>query len=85
MQNACQKWFVIAISIGKWGGIWEAPSTYDVSSRNAYQQDVKLLKKFSNWEYGEKSLQARVPYVERAKIKIGQPFKDTGCITGNQL
>ena len=52
-----------AKEFGQYGGIWRAPKAYSFVARNNTQTDVRLVKKFSNWEYHHTSIEKRMPWV----------------------
>jgi hypothetical protein len=47
---------------GSWGGIWTANGNYSFIADNPNQTDITLNTKFSNWEYGNDDVEARMPW-----------------------
>ena len=70
---------------GKWGGIWKALNTYDLASTNSAQTNVKLLKKFSDWNYDRNGIEQRLPYIDDERITVTAKGNRWGCITGRCL
>ena len=58
-----------------------------MASTKPNQQDVKRLKKFSDWEYGSQGIQQRLPYVHQHQLTTSSSpgssyWKGWGSITG---
>ena len=70
--------------IGRWGGIFEIPKRYTLSSGTAEQTDVQLVKKFDDWEPLGQSIMLRVPWVNGAILStsLGAKTGYYGTITG---
>jgi len=64
-NNGSFQYMMDANSRRHWGGIFQAPSSYSFMATNSKQTDVKLIRKFSNWEYSWwKSLNKRMPWFD---------------------
>ena len=50
-----------------WGGIWETEKGYSLVSTSAQQTNIKILKKFGNWDETNNNLNKRVPYIKQYK------------------
>ncbi|XP_047134964.1 zinc metalloproteinase-disintegrin-like ohanin isoform X1 [Hydra vulgaris] len=77
-----------ADELGRWGGIFSAPVEYDLSSTNAKQTDVSIVKKFDEWEFGSKSIGQRLPYVSGSLITTAEHISSKheiwGSLTNNK-
>ena len=62
-EENCFKYRLEAKEVGQYRGIWHAPKTYSFVAQNKLQTDVQLVKKFSDWEYGEETFKKRMPWV----------------------
>ncbi|XP_047127009.1 uncharacterized protein LOC101234350 [Hydra vulgaris] len=74
---------------GRWGGIFSAPSRYNISSTNFAQISVSLVQRFDDWNFSSHSIQQRLPYVSGHKLTTSDNSltdqKDSwGSITDNQ-
>jgi len=47
---------------GSWGGIWTANGNYSFINDDNTQTDITLNTKFSNWEYADDGVEARMPW-----------------------
>ncbi|KAK3698442.1 hypothetical protein QZH41_010011 [Actinostola sp. cb2023] len=64
-RNSTFKYKLDAHERGHWGGVWSAPRQYSFMATSKYQTDVKLLKKFDNWDWSWwKSVQNRMPWFD---------------------
>ncbi|XP_047135033.1 uncharacterized protein LOC100209306 isoform X2 [Hydra vulgaris] len=78
-----------ANALGRWGGVFSAPARYNISSTNAQQTNVEVLKKFDDWEFGTRSINKRLPYVSgytiTTSLDVSTNYWDSwGSLTDNQ-
>ncbi|XP_065647462.1 uncharacterized protein LOC100205261 isoform X2 [Hydra vulgaris] len=78
-----------ANAIGRWGGVFSAPAKYNISSTNAQQTNVKILKKFDDWQFGGGSIDQRLPYISgftiTTSMDVSTSYWDSwGSLTDNQ-
>eukprot|EP00794_Sanderia_malayensis_P020639 gene20639-22674_t len=67
---------------GRWGGIWQAPSSYRINSNSSSQTDIVLKKKFDGWVYGRYGLQSRLPFILGNRLTTNTQ-SSWGSITDN--
>ncbi|XP_047134956.1 intelectin-2 isoform X2 [Hydra vulgaris] len=72
-----------ANELGRWGGVFSAPMKYDLSSTNAKQTNVNLVKKFDEWKFGYKSIDQRLPYVSGSLITTARGISSVDEIWGS--
>ena len=69
--------------LGRWGGIWIAPISYNFDTFSSSQTDVKLIKKFDEWTPGSRTIANRMPHIIENWLTT-QTRKDRwGSIAGN--
>ncbi|XP_031572100.1 uncharacterized protein LOC116306186 isoform X2 [Actinia tenebrosa] len=57
---------------GRWGGIWQADRSYTFTATTNAQTNVKLIKKFDDWDYADNGIEKRMPWIKRIpRIKFG--------------
>ena len=88
LQAVCVSFLLLTLS-GHWGGIWSAPSQYDMMYTKNDQNDVTLVKKFDKWEYTD-GVGKRLPYLYKNRLTTNHwannpidPDYNPGAITGN--
>jgi len=84
VEDSAFQYRLEAHNFGTWGGIWQAPNSYDLSSTNPGQTNVQLMKKFSDWEYHRNGLGKRLPYVNGPRITTSTNRNRWGSVTDNQ-
>ncbi|KAK3716436.1 hypothetical protein QZH41_016844, partial [Actinostola sp. cb2023] len=69
----------------RWGGIWEADRSYTFTATTNGQTNVKLVKKFDNWNYADNGIEKRMPWVSGARFTTSRDAYSSwyGTITGN--
>ncbi|CAH1274678.1 Hypp5377 [Branchiostoma lanceolatum] len=50
-------------SPGRWGGVWEVPADYSFTHTMNDQNNVTLISKFDDWDYGPRSIGQRMPWI----------------------
>ncbi|XP_057304821.1 uncharacterized protein LOC130641845 isoform X1 [Hydractinia symbiolongicarpus] len=74
-----------AETLGYWGGVFEATNRYEVDSSNENQKDVKIIKKFNNWEFNSNGIEQRLPYLQGHRLTTSGSTKNHwGTITDNK-
>jgi hypothetical protein len=56
------QYMIDASTRGQWGGIWTANGNYSFINTDNTQTDITLNTKFSNWEYSDAGVEARMPW-----------------------
>jgi hypothetical protein len=56
------QYMIEASTRGQWGGIWTANGNYSFINTDNTQTDITLNTKFSNWEYSDAGVEARMPW-----------------------
>ncbi|KAF0314754.1 hypothetical protein FJT64_000024 [Amphibalanus amphitrite] len=46
-----------------WGGVWSAPRHYSFVDETGNQTDVELITRFDSWEYSERGIEKRMPWL----------------------
>ncbi|KAF0291504.1 hypothetical protein FJT64_001103 [Amphibalanus amphitrite] len=46
-----------------WGGVWSAPRHYSFVDVHGLQTDVELVTKFDSWQYQDKGIEERMPWL----------------------
>ncbi|XP_074645823.1 uncharacterized protein LOC141902080 [Tubulanus polymorphus] len=74
-----------AQTLGRWGGIWQAPRDYTFLSKNNQQIKVRLIRKFDDWNYGDDSIEERMPWISGARLTTSTNSRNNwwGTITGD--
>ena len=69
---------------GHWGGIWKADRSYTFTATTNLQTNVNLVKKFDNWNYADKGIEKRMPWIagERLTTSSSPTSHWYGTITG---
>ncbi|CAH1274704.1 VWDE [Branchiostoma lanceolatum] len=52
-----------ADSPSRWGGVWEVPPDYSFTHNMNDQNNVTLVSKFDDWDYGPRSIGQRMPWI----------------------
>lgn len=74
--------------LGRWGGIWRAPSSYSFVATDNSQTNVELLQRFDNWIYEDYGIEKRMPWINGSMLttSIKTDHKlSFGSIAGNTL
>jgi len=56
------------VFLDRWGGIWEADRSYTFTAKTDVQTNVRLLKKFDYWYYGNSGIDKRMPWISDEKL-----------------
>lgn len=54
-----------AKEVGRWGGVWQAPSHYTFTGTFSNLTGVSLIKKFDNWTSGPFAISNRMPWLPK--------------------
>ncbi|XP_065651532.1 zinc metalloproteinase-disintegrin-like ohanin [Hydra vulgaris] len=72
-----------ADELGRWGGVFSAPLKYDLSSTNAEQTNVSIVKKFDEWEFDPAGIDKRLPYISGSLITTSGYISSSGKTWGS--
>ena len=53
---------------GNWGGIWQAPAHYSLTSTSDSLTNIQMIKKFGSWDYSLYGIRRRVPWVNQGSV-----------------
>ena len=66
MKDFCSS-IVLKPPGGNWGGIWQAPAHYSLTSTSDSLTNVQMIKKFGSWDYSIYGIRRRVPWVNQVR------------------
>ena len=69
---------------GHWGGIWEVPRSYSFVSKENRQTLVELKTKFDNWQYADRGIEQRMPWVANGSLTTSEDGNENafGTVAG---
>ena len=75
---------IIYLTSGRWGGIFEAPSRYNLMSTDSNQKEVRVVEQFDKFDIGCcETIGRRVPYLVGTRLTTNERTDEIyGSITG---